>query len=120
MPRDLNVVIITAHCSNSRCRIGIRLEEKSRKHWIADWAFKIKDSAARREGYDKTRVDGQFEFSPEFPGCPYCNAKWFVLCDCKTLLCNDLNSSVFKCPVCGVSGSVGSDPVTSLSAGQDS
>ncbi len=66
MPRDINVVIITAHCSKTGNRMGIRLEEKSRRHWVADWAFKIKESVASKEGYDKSRVDGQFEFSHEF------------------------------------------------------
>lgn len=120
MSKDINVVIITAHCSKRRSRMGIRLEEVASKYWLADWAFRIKDSVARKEGYDKTRVDGLFEFSEKFPGCPYCNAQAFVLCSCDTLLCNEIGSRVFSCPSCGVSGSVGDGPVTSLSAGQDS
>ena len=120
MPHDLNVVIISAHCSKSRHRMGIRLEEKSRNHWVADWAFKIKDSVASREGYDKTRVDGQFEFSQKFPGCPYCESHSFVLCECQSLLCYESNVRRFSCPKCGLVGTVGDETVTSLTASQDS
>jgi hypothetical protein len=120
MPHDINVVIITAHCTKTGHRMGIRLEEKSCKHWVADWAFKVKESVASKEGYDKSRVDGKFEFSVEFPGCPYCESKSFVLCDCQNLLCYEANSRRFNCPKCGVAGTVGNDAVTSLFASQDS
>jgi hypothetical protein len=120
MPQDINVVIITAHCSKTGHRMGIRLEEKSRRHWVADWAFKIKESIASKEGYDKSRVDGQFEFSHDFPGCPHCESKSFVLCDCQNLLCYEASSRRFKCPKCGIIGTVGNDVVTSLTASQDS
>ena len=119
MPTDINVVVITAHCSKSGNRMGIRLEEKSRKHWIADWAFKVKDIIASKEGYDLTQVNGQFEFSHEFPGCPYCQSGSFVLCECNRLLCYDSKSSHFKCPKCGTTGTVSSDAVKSLSARLD-
>ena len=120
MAGDINVVIVSAHCSKFRSQMGIRLEEISSNQWLADWAFRIKESSARREGYDKTRVSGVFKFSDEFPGCPYCEAKSFVLCSCDALMCNEIGSRVFKCPRCGVSGSVGDEPVTRLSAGHDS
>ena len=120
MPDDINVVIISAYCSELGHRIGIRLEEKSRKHWVADWAFKLKESIASREGYDKTLVDGQFELSHDFPGCPYCESQSFVLCDCQNLLCYKASGGSFKCPKCGLVGTVGNDTVTSLSASQDS
>jgi len=119
MPQGLNVLIITAQCSKARSRMGIRLEEKSHQLWVADWAFKIKEHVAIKEGYDKTRVDGQFVFSAEFPGCPYCESKSFVLCDCKNLICYETMSTSFKCPKCGLSGTVGNGPVTSLWANQD-
>jgi hypothetical protein len=120
MPQDINVVIIIAHCSKTGSRMGIRLEEKSRRRWVADWAFKVKESIAAREGYDKTRVDGQFEFSHEFPGCPYCKSKSFVLCQCGNLICYESNARRFKCPKCGTNGTVSDDVVTSLSVTQDS
>lgn len=120
MPHELNVVIIIAQCSRSGHRMGIRLEEKSRKLWVADWAFKVKESIASKEGYDKTRVDGQFEFSIDFPGCPYCESHSFVLCDCQNLLCYESSNRLFKCPKCGLAGTIGNDAVTSLPASQDS
>jgi hypothetical protein len=120
MPTDINVVVISAYCCKTGGRMGIRLEEKSRKYWIADWAFKVKESVASKEGYEAASVDGHFEFSHEFPGCPYCQSVNFVLCDCKKLLCYDSSSPYFECPKCGLNGIVGSDVVTSLSASQDS
>ncbi len=99
--------------------MGIRLEEQSRGHWVADWAFKIKEGVASKEGYDKSRINGQFEVSHEFPGCPHCESKSFVLCDCQNLLCYEESSRRFKCPKCGIIGTVGNDAVTSLSASQD-
>lgn len=100
--------------------MGLRLEEKARNHWVADWAFQVKDCIAAKEGYDKTRVDGQFEFSQQFPGCPYCESHSFVLCECQTLLCYESRDRCFKCPKCGLEGIVGNDVVTSLSASEDS
>jgi hypothetical protein len=120
MPNDINVVIITAHCSKTGYRMGIRLEEKAPKHWVADWAFKVKESVASKEGYDKTSVDGQFELSCDFPGCPFCASQSFVLCDCKKLLCHESGVRRFKCPKCGIDGTVGNDSVKSLSGSQDS
>ena len=119
MPHDLNVVIIAAQCSKTGERMGLRLEEKSRNHWVADWAFKINASIASKEGYDKTRIDGHFEFSHDFPGCPYCESHGFVLCDCQNVLCYEASARKFKCPKCGQEGMVGTAAVTSLSASQD-
>ena len=66
------VVIIMARCSHSKQSFGIRLEEKLTSQWMADWAFPIKEVAAKREGYDKSEIAGSFSVDDAYPGCPHC------------------------------------------------
>lgn len=74
-----NVSIVMAVCSKTKKHFGIRLEERSRKTWVATWAFPLKESAGKREGYDKTKITGTFYLDFTYPGCPHCEAKTFTL-----------------------------------------
>jgi hypothetical protein len=101
------VVIVLSLCSKEKGLFGIRFEEKKSQQWTADWAFAVKESIARREGFDNNRINGSFSFSLEFPGCPYCRNQSIVKCFCgKT------------CPWCEGSGELGGT-VDSLNAGGD-
>lgn len=116
MSRD--IVIVTGRCARAKQGFGIRFEGKGRSQWAATWAFPIKEAAARREGYDKTRIDGEFVTDPGFPGCPHCKANAFFLCGCGKLACWDGETRTVTCPWCNQRGEL-SGTITSLTAGGD-
>lgn len=78
---------------------GIRIQKK-KKDWIRTWAFKIDPRKASREGYDEETVTGSFQATDDYPGCPYCHTKSFVLCGyCDRLFCWNGKKEV-TCPWC--------------------
>lgn len=96
----LNVVIVLAKCRNSRQIFGIRIEEKSSSHWLADWAFPIQDKKAAKEGYGQSEVRGSFRLDPAYPGCPHCHAPGFFKCSCGKVACWDGATRMVACPWC--------------------
>ena len=55
---------------------------------------------------DAQPLAGDFNVSPEYPGCPECHVKSFVLCGaCGELGCWEPNST-FRCGWCGNEGPV--------------
>lgn len=100
---------------------GIRLE-KSGNNWKATWAFPIKKPGSeKRENYDKTQLNGLIEFDNEYPGCPYCGSKAFIICGtCGGLNCNsDIDSESFTCKWCGATGVLQDYTGDGFSAGGD-
>ena len=106
MKKMPNVVVVMAYCSSSGESFGIRLEEVSTGKWAGDWAFAVKETKAEKEGYHKNTVTGEFTFSEEYPGCPYCGKTAAVYCNCETTSCWDGVSKEIKCPKCGRKGEV--------------
>jgi len=113
-----NVVIVMARCSRSRQGFGIRFEEKVRGRWIADWAFAIKETLARREGYDRGTISGAFGFDTSYPGCPHCRAPSIFQCVCGKVACWDGERRTATCPWCGATVELRGH-IESLSAGRD-
>lgn len=113
-----NIVIVMGRCSGSKQGYGIRFERKGLNQWAATWAFAIKEAAAKREGYEKTRMDGQFVLDDGFPGCSHCSARGFWLCSCGKLACWNGETRGVTCPWCGQSGEL-SGQITSLQGGGD-
>lgn len=106
MTRRPHVVIILARCSGHGTDFGIRFEEQEPGSWVADWAFAIREAAARREGYDRTEIAGTFGFAPAYPGCPACAAPGLYRCPCDRAACWDGSSRTVTCPWCGRSGTL--------------
>ena len=103
-----NVVIVMSHCSRSSEGFGMRLEEQGYNVWTVDWAFRVPDRLASKEGYDHTEIKGSFTLDNEYPGCPYCKSWSFILCPyCKKVSCYDGYSSTARCGWCGVNNTVG-------------
>lgn len=75
-------VVLIAKCGESHKSYGIRMEKTGADRWLTTWAFPIKDSSAKREGYDKIQVKGDISFSDDYPGCPYCGRHGLTLCPC--------------------------------------
>ena len=56
--------------------------------WWRTWAFKIKPEQAKREGFDKTSIQGNLCCTDEYPGCPYCGSYSLVQCNrCQKASC---------------------------------
>src|SRR5437764_15248949 len=98
-----NVVIVTSRCSRTRQYFGIRFEEAIRGQWIADWAFPIKETLAKKEGYNRNQITGTFSFASEYPGCPDCQAKSIFKCNCGKIACWNVGPlpCTVVCPCCG-------------------
>src|SRR6185369_7386318 len=115
--RHSQVVIIMSRCENTFEVFGIRVELKKQGSWLANWAFAINAEAARREGYNKTTIRGEFGFDEGYPGCPYCSASSFFKCNCGRIGCWD-GSKAVTCPWCRQSLQL-SGQIDSLEAGTD-
>lgn len=116
--KKIKVGIIIAKCSKLKELFGIRTENIDNDNWVSNWAFKIKEDVVKREGYDKTKIEGSFLISPEYPGCPYCGNNNYVYCCCGKVSCHNSNDEIFTCPWCGNSGPL-SGPVTEMDIGSD-
>lgn len=114
----LHVVIVVARCARSKKYFGIRFEERGRNKWFADWAFQMKETVARKEGYDRNTISGKLRFGEEYPGCPHCENKRLVKCGCGQVSCWDGKDGPVTCPWCGSTGEV-TGTIDSLHAGGD-
>ncbi len=117
-PSMPNVNIITGRCRKTGALFGIRMEQVGNT-WVATWSFPIEERLARREGYDKTELKGEFAFDESFPGCPHCHSHSFVVCGCEKLSCTAPGTTQFTCPWCRRSGKIGGETADRLRAGGD-
>ena len=93
---DFNeAVVLIAKCGESHKTYGMRLEKTGHDRWLTTWAFPIKESSAKREGYDKVQVKGDISFADDYPGCPYCGGRGLTLCSCGHLSCTILRNDIF-------------------------
>ncbi len=112
------VVIVLARCCFTKQGFGIRFEEQESGKWIADWAFRIPARVAQHEGYDRSEITGAFEFARSYPGCPFCQARGIVRCNCGKVACWDGVQPRVVCPWCWSTQTV-EGPLRHLSAGAD-
>jgi hypothetical protein len=116
-----HVIIVLSRCTASPGQtFGIRLEEKTSRHWFVNWAFALPETVAAREGYDRTEVSGSFEIvEHEYPGCPSCGQHGIALCgSCDKLGCWNVTERSSQCPWCGARGTIEGE-ITRLRAGDD-
>lgn len=84
----MEAVILLQRCSRTKRTFANRVEERSPGKWYKTWAFPIKDSRAKNEGYDKSRINGILYSTEEYPGCPDCGCRTSVHCGtCNRLTC---------------------------------
>jgi len=112
-------LVVLGKCAEVHKTYGIRAEKVASKHWRLTWAFPIKDSSAKREGYDKVSIGGNIDMAIEYPGCPYCGQKYFTVCSCGHISCTILKDGIFTCEWCGAQGTIGSYTGQNISAGSD-
>lgn len=113
-----NVFIASGKCSVSKKLFGLRLEEKEPQSWSVDWSFPIKEKSAIREGYSNNIIEGEFFFSENYPGCPYCESKNMFLCSCGKIACFNSTKAKVSCPWCNSSGEI-SGIASSLNGSSD-
>ena len=112
--------VAVCKCPKSHKMFGVRFQQRNRRQWDYTWAFPIREDSARREGYDKTEIVGDIDPTSEYPGCPYCGAKYFVICSCGKLNCNSYAfDNAFLCEWCGATGTLTSYTGSGFSAGGD-
>ena len=100
----MEAAVALCKCPESHRIYGVRFEQMEEGGWRYTWAFPIRSSSARREGYDSTIIDGYIQMAEGYPGCPYCGSKAFIICGCGRLNCDVLTGGKFKCGWCGQGG----------------
>lgn len=107
-------------CKETHKVFGVRFEKVSENTWKYTWAFKIKESSAKREGYDNTVIEGDILPDKDYPGCPYCGSKYFVVCGkCNSLNCNIFDGEMFECEWCGYKGELSEYTGSGIKSGED-
>ena len=109
MTNGIEATVALCKCGKVHKAYGVRFEKVGKKHWKYTWAFPIKESTAKHEGYDKTSIVGVIEPTNDYPGCPYCWAQSFVICNCGKLNCDNTSGlgGLFTCEWCGTTGKLG-------------
>lgn len=95
--------VMLCKCQKNGKLFGIRVEKTGPNSWQQTWAFAIKEKTVQNETYSSSQVSGNIDFSEDYPGCPYCGAKGWVICDCGKLTDNE-GANWFKCGWCGLEG----------------
>lgn len=104
MHTKIEAQVALCKCQEGKKAYCVRMEKTS-LGWKYDWAFKINVGRAKSEGYDSADIKGTIYPDPEYPGCPYCKAKTFVVCGaCGKLNCNNSTGNIFTCEWCGAKG----------------
>ncbi|WP_434446581.1 hypothetical protein [Lentzea sp. E54] len=79
--------MLAARCRQDAGLFGLRVEERP-DSWYVTWSFRINETAARREKYEDTIINGTIQIDPGFAVCPRCAADSFVQCGlCGRLSC---------------------------------
>ena len=110
------VTVICSRCGKNKTLYGIRTEKTSGR-WYFTWAFPLKDSVAKNEGWSDTVINESPSNREDFNGCPYCKSKALIYCsNCHQLNCYN-SEEYFTCAWCGQGGTVSNTGWGSLSGG---
>lgn len=112
--------IALCKCKEAKGNIyGVRFQ-RADGGWKYTWAFEMKESSAKREGYDNTQIMGNIYPDDNYPGCPYCGTRYFVVCgNCQHLNCNINTGETFTCDWCGNIGTLGGFGGDGIASGGD-
>ena len=97
----MEATVILMRCKINKGLSGIRVQKMVDGKWARTWSFKINERIAKNENFsDDLQLEGMLP-TVDFPGCPYCGSKGFVICNkCKKMTCR-ANESVMTCSWCG-------------------
>lgn len=97
----LEATVIIQNCPKVNKNFAVRVEKTSHDNWQRTWSFKIDDAKIQKEHYLETKVTGSLEPTSDYPGCPHCETKEFILCGrCSKLSCYH-GQEKFTCNWCG-------------------
>jgi hypothetical protein len=102
----MKTIVLKAKCKDSTesrpLFFGMRIENRN-NDWIRVWAFRINERDQASSEFDEILpVQGTFDKTTEYPGCPYCSADSFLTCPCcKKLTCIAWGSPSGQCRWCG-------------------
>jgi len=103
-------VIVLARCIQHHQLFGMNFEKKSRDYWLANWAFPIRQTPTKADGFEHIQIQGVISTDSMYPGCPFCKNSSFFKCTCNKISCWDGHSSQVTCPWCHqtnkISGSI--------------
>lgn len=102
----MEAAVVLCKCNYSNKTYGVRFEKRN-GNWIYNWAFPIKESSGKREGYDRSFIKGQIHPTEDYPGCPYCGATGFIICGCGKMSCYKGELETFTCKWCGKTSRIG-------------
>lgn len=103
MATDREGQIGLCKCPKTHQLFGVRFERKNGT-WFYNWAFKIREESASKEHYDENVIKGEIDIEEEYPGCPYCGNKGFIVCSCGKLNCSNIEGNILTCEWCGQQG----------------
>ena len=95
--------VVPCKCPKHHRLFGVRFE-KMNDVWMYTWAFEMKESSEYRNGYNPNVIKGNIMPTNDYPGCPYCGSKGFVICQCGKLSCHPSKAGMFTCEWCGNTG----------------
>lgn len=102
MYSNIEAQVALARCKEGKKIYAVRME-KTTLGWKYDWAFALSEGRAKSEKYTSTKIIGNIYPDTEYPGCPFCGARTFVVCSCGKLNCYNGEKS-FICQWCGAQG----------------
>lgn len=110
-------MVVMASCQKTGKHFGITTVRQGKDYHFT-WAFKLSEASAKKEGFDKNKVNGNIFNDAEFPGCPHCGAQtWYQCGKCKRFVCMNDSATWVKCPECGFEGGVVASDNFDLSGG---
>lgn len=97
---EVDTTVLLTRCINKQF-YGVKVQKMQDGDWWRTFAFPVNDSRAKNERYEQDQIQGSLRCTAEYPGCPYCGAKSFVLCNkCHKMTCYQ-GETTLLCSWCG-------------------
>ena len=95
----LEANVILGKCYNKEL-YGMRVQ-KINNDWIRTWSFPVREETAAEEGFDHVQITGSVLAAEDYPGCPYCEEKRFIVYgSCHKISCYH-GEKISTCQWCG-------------------
>jgi len=97
----MEATVILMRCKKNKALSGIRVQKMEDDNWWLTWSFAVSEKSAKKEGFSQHYTLKGMYNTAEYPGCPYCESKGFVVCNkCQNLTCYSGEKSL-NCAWCG-------------------
>ena len=88
-----------ARCQKTHQLFGVRFEKKNGT-WCYNWSFKLNPVKSSKEDYSESVIEGLLVMEDDYPGCPYCQDRRFIICNCGKLNCGNIEGESLVCEWC--------------------